>query len=128
VITRDADALPLARVEPRGAAAGAAPQPARITRREPDRVEITTGGAAGLLVLADSAYPGWHVSVDGHAAHGTTAHSLFRAVEVGDGVHHVVWTFRPLTLRLGFWISVLTLVLLTGVAIGWPRLRSRAHV
>jgi hypothetical protein len=130
VITRDPDALPLARIEPRGGGgAGAAPQPARITRREPDRVDITTRGAAGLLVLADSAYPGWHVSVDGHAAHAATAHSLFRAVEVGDGVHHVVWTFRPLTLRLGFWISVLTLVLLTGAAIGWPRLqRSRAHV
>jgi hypothetical protein len=129
VITRDPKALSLARIEPRGGNAGDAPQPATITRRDPDRVEITTRGAAGLLVLADSAYPGWHVSVDGHTAHATTAHSLFRAVEVGDGVHHVVWTFRPLTLRLGFWISVLALVLLVGAAVGWPRLqRTRARV
>ena len=74
VITRDPAALPLARV----VRAGSSPQPARIVRREPDRVDIVTGGAAGTLVLADAAYPGWHVSVDGHEAHGETVDSLFR--------------------------------------------------
>jgi hypothetical protein len=125
VITRDPHALPLARVVRTGSPAGGAPQPATITRREPDRVEITTRGAAGRLVLADAAYPGWHVSVDGHAARALTADSLFRAVDVGSGVHRVVWTFRPLSLRLGFWISVLTLTLLTAAALGWPRLLLR---
>ena len=72
-----------------------------------------TGGAAGTLVLADAAYPGWHVSVDGHDAHASTVDSLFRAVDVGAGAHRVVWTFRPLTLRVGLSISVLTLVLLS---------------
>jgi hypothetical protein len=114
VITRDPEALPLARVI---TAAGSAPQAAVITRRDPDRVEIRTRGAAGLLVLADAAYPGWYVSVDGRAAHARTADSLFRAVEVRAGVHDVVWTFRPLTLRVGLWISVLTLVLLTACAL-----------
>jgi hypothetical protein len=71
VITRDPQAQPLARV----VRAGHAAQPARIVRREPDRIDIVTGGAAGKLVLADPAYPGWHVTVDGHDAHGETAAS-----------------------------------------------------
>ena len=123
VITRDPDALPLARV----VRPGRALQPARIVRRDPDRVDIVTRGAAGTLVLADPAYPGWRVSVDGHDAHARTVDSLFRAVDVGAGVHRVVWTFRPLTLRVGLWISILTLVLLTVAAVAWPRiLRRRA--
>jgi hypothetical protein len=121
VITRDPAALPLARV----VRAGNPPQPARIVRRDPDRVDIVTGGAAGTLVLADAAYPGWHVSVDGHEAHAETVDSLFRGVRVAVGVHRVVWTFRPLTLRIGLWVSVLTLLLLGGAALVWPRVLRR---
>ncbi len=105
----------------------ALPQPARIVRREPDRVDIVTGGAAGKLVLADPAYPGWHVTVDGHDAHGETADSLFRAVQVGPGVHRVVWTFRPASLRLGLWVSVAALVAARALAVAWPPARRR-HV
>jgi hypothetical protein len=124
VITRDPHALPLARV----VRPGGPPQPARIVRRDPDRVEIMTGGAAGTLVLADAAYPGWHVSIDGHEAHAETVDSLFRGVHIAAGVHRVVWTFRPLTLRIGLWISVLALLLLTGAALVSPRvLRRRAR-
>jgi Bacterial membrane protein YfhO len=121
VITRDPDALPLARIVRQGSS----PQPANIVRRDPDRVDIVTGGAAGTLVLADAAYPGWHVSVDGHAARARTIDSLFRGVDVGAGVHRVVWTFRPLTLRIGLWISILTLIALSAVSIAWPRVLRR---
>jgi hypothetical protein len=125
VITRDPEALPLARV----VRPGSAPQPARIVRRDPDRVDIETRGSAGTLVLADAAYPGWRVSVDGHDAHAKTVDSLFRAVDIGAGAHRVVWTFRPLTLRIGLWISILTLVLLTAASVIWPSvLRRRAQV
>ena len=124
VITRDPDALPLARVVRRGSA----PQPARIVRRDSDRVEIVTAGGSGTLVLADAAYPGWQVSVDGHRARVKTVDSLFRGVDVGAGVHRVVWTFRPLSLRVGLSISVLSLLLLSGLAAVWPReLRRRAR-
>jgi hypothetical protein len=38
-----------------------------------------------------------------------------------------VWTFRPLSLRIGLAISVLALLLLSGAALAWPRvLRRRA--
>jgi hypothetical protein len=123
VITRDPQALPLARVvQPDGSRVAA-----RIVRRDPDRVDIVTDGAAGKLVLADAAYPGWHVTVDGHAATGETVSSLFRAVTVPAGVHRVEWTFTPSSLRLGLAISLATLVALIAVSLGWPLRRRRAR-
>jgi hypothetical protein len=116
VITRDPQALPLARV----VRPGRAPQAARIVRRESDRVEIETAGAAGTLVLADAAYPGWRVSVDGHAAHVETVDDLFRGVQVGAGAHRVVWTFHAVSLRRGLWISVAALLALAAAAAAWP--------
>jgi hypothetical protein len=120
VITRDPDAMPLARVM----RADGSWQGATITTREADRVEIETAGAAGRLVLADPAYPGWHVSVDGHAARATTD-GLFRAVTVPAGRHRVIWTFRPATLRAGLALSVASLVVLGGGSLAWPSLRRR---
>jgi hypothetical protein len=121
VITRDPHALPLART----VRADGSLQPAQILQRGANRVEIESGGAAGRLVLADIAYPGWHVSVDGHAARAETADGLFRAVELPAGRHRVVWTFRPLTLRVGLWISIASLVVLGGGSLAWPAVRRR---
>jgi hypothetical protein len=123
VITRDPHALPLARVM----RPGRAPQAARIVQRQSDRVEIETAGAPGTLVLADAAYPGWRVSVDGHAARPETVDTLFRGVQVDAGVHRVVWTFHPASLRRGLWISLVALVVLGGTAASWPRLRTRSR-
>jgi hypothetical protein len=121
VITRDPQALPLART----VRADGSLQPARILARGANRVELESGGAAGRLVLADPAYPGWHVSVDGHAAHPETADGLFRAVQVPAGRHRVVWTFRPGSLRVGLWISLATLVVFGGGSLAWPAVRRR---
>src|SRR6185436_18734199 len=85
VIVRDDQALPLARVNRPGRT-----DAARIVVREPDRVVIDTpAGPAGRLVLADPAYPGWAVSVDGHEAVARKQAGLFRAVDVPAGRHRV---------------------------------------
>ena len=76
-------------------------------------------------MLADPAYPGWQVTVDGHAAHAGTADGVFRAVDVPAGRHRVVWTFRSASLHAGLWISVATLVLLAALSLAWPSLRRR---
>jgi hypothetical protein len=125
VITRDPQALPLART----VRADGSLQADRIVSRQANRVEIVSAGAAGRLVLADPAYPGWHVTVDGHAARSETADGLFRAVQVPAGTHRVEWTFSPRSLWAGLWISIATLVVLGGIALGWPisRRRARAH-
>ena len=122
VITRDPRALPLARTV-RG---DGSRQADRIVARTADRVAIVSGGAAGTLVLADPAYPGWHVTVDGRHATGETVDGLFRAVSVPAGTHRVVWTFSPSSLRLGLLVSCLSLLALGAVALGWPMRRRRA--
>jgi hypothetical protein len=113
VVVRDDQALPLARVNRPGRT-----DAARIVVREPDRVVIDTpAGPAGRLVLADPPYPGWVVSVDGHAAVARNQAGLFRAVDVPAGRHRVEWRFEPRSVRIGLAISLATLAAAIGYVI-----------
>jgi hypothetical protein len=70
---------------------------AQIVSWRPDRVEVLVDSAqAGVLVLHDLYYPGWVVEVDGEPARLLRANVLFRAVEVPEGRHRVVFSFQPL--------------------------------
>jgi hypothetical protein len=123
VIVEDPDALPLARLN---LAKGGIVR-GKIIVRKPDRVVIDTPSAtSGRLVLADPAYPGWRVSVDGHAATSLVSRGIFRAVDLPAGAHRVVWTFEPPRLKIGALLSVAALFALLGVAaIPWIRRRRR---
>jgi uncharacterized membrane protein YfhO len=120
----DPKALPLARLNP----VGGGMRRGKIIVRSADRVVIDTpSSAAGRLVLADPAYPGWKVTVDGHAAKSVVSRGIFRAVDLPAGAHHVVWTFEPTRLRIGAMISLVALFALLGVAaIPWIRRRRAA--
>jgi uncharacterized membrane protein YfhO len=113
VITRDDAALPMARV----VRPGRAPAAARTLTREPDHVVVqTAAGPAGRLVLADVAYPGWQVRVDGHEATPRIQDGLLRAVDLPAGRHRVEWTFAPRSIRLGLAISLLAAGILVAAA------------
>lgn len=75
----------------------------------------TNSEAPGLLVLAETAYPGWRVTVDGAAAEPLTAYTTVRAVCVPAGQHVVEWRFVPTIFAWGGGITVVSL-LLVGVA------------
>src|SRR5207253_713927 len=47
------------------------------------------------LLFADSDYPGWHASVDGHEQEIYTADYILRAVPLGAGLHTVRFWFLP---------------------------------
>jgi hypothetical protein len=112
-IVRDDKALPLARVNRPGRT-----DPARILVRDPDRVVIATPpGPAGRLVLADPPYPGWSVTIDGHAAPARDQNGLFRAVDLPAGRHTVEWRFEPRSVKLGLGITLLALLGVAGYAI-----------
>jgi len=79
-----------------------------------DCVVVST--EAGELILRDLDYPCWSVTVDGLPAESLRIDNLFRGVRVDAGEHHVVWTYRPRSFLIGVAISVVTLLLLAGVA------------
>ena len=123
VIVEDPDALPLARLNLKTGGMVRA----KIIVRHPDRVVIDTPRSArGRLVLADPAYPGWKVTVDGHSAPSLVSRGIFRAVDLPAGAHRVVWTFDPPRLRIGAFVSVGALLALLAVAaLPWLRRRRR---
>ena len=102
--------------------APAAPGTAEIVSHEPTRWQIRTrNDASGLLILAENAYPGWGVTVDGQPAAALTAYTSVRAVCVPDGEHLVEWRFAPQLYLLGGGITVGSLVLVLAAVVALRR-------
>jgi len=69
---------------------------AQIVSWRPDRVEVEVDSTEpGVLVLHDLYYPGWIAEVDGKPVPLLRANVLFRAVEVSEGHHRVVFSYAP---------------------------------
>jgi len=66
----------------------------------------------GLLVVADSYYPGWRVLVDGWDTRIYRANFAFRAVPVPAGEHQVEFIYDPLSFKIGWIVSLGALVVL----------------
>jgi hypothetical protein len=89
----------------------------RITSRTPSTVIVQAEmRAAGYLVLLDRWDPGWRAIVDGKPATVLLANHMFRAVQLGSGVHQVEFSYRPPGLVLGACISAITVI---GLIIVW---------
>lgn len=85
------------------------------------RAETPTGG---LLVLRETAYPGWRAEVDGGAAPLLTSNHALRAVALPPGRHVVRLSYEPGSLRLGLALTLLTLAgLLAWLVAGLVRWR-----
>jgi hypothetical protein len=99
---------------------------AAIVTYAPERIEVRVRTAEqALLVLSDTAFPGWVAAVDGEPAPIYTTNYLFRGVTVPPGEHTVVFAYEPASWRRGLWLSagggLLCLMLL---GIGLRRSRS----
>jgi hypothetical protein len=71
----------------------------KIESSRPGRVElIASSPTGGLLVLHDTYFPGWIAQVDDKSVPIRRAESLFRAVQVPAGTHHVSFRFAPFSL------------------------------
>jgi hypothetical protein len=81
--------------------------PATVVRDEEEVVEVeATLSAAGLLVIADSFYPGWHATVDDVPVPIVAVNHLFRGVHVPAGAHRVRFEYRPRSFTLGAVVSL----------------------
>jgi hypothetical protein len=90
---------------------------AEVVVQRPGYWQIETNSERpGLLVLSETAYPGWQVRVDGEAAEGLKAYSVVRAVCVPAGAHTVEWEYVPTIFMMGGMLSLVGLVAV-GVAV-----------
>jgi hypothetical protein len=99
---------------PARAPASAAPDESlTIAGYEPERVVLRVDvKRPAFLVLADAAFPGWEVTLDGVPAPLLRANLMFRAVALEPGAHEIVFAYRPMSWRWGLIISVAVLSIL----------------
>ncbi|MCB0207910.1 MAG: YfhO family protein [Anaerolineae bacterium] len=94
-------------------AAASTPSRAEIIHENPLEVDIEVKAAAdGYLVLLDTIYPGWVATVDGQRQTIYAANYISRAVFVPQGQHTVQFSYRPLTFRVGIWLSAIALLIM----------------
>jgi len=97
---------------------------AKIKRYEEQQVELeTTTDTSALVVLTDTYYPGWKAYVDEAETPIYRANYTFRAVEVPAGKHTVRFSYEPLSVTIGGWISGVSLVIYGAIVL--LSLRSR---
>ena len=88
-----------------------------IIQYEPQRIELrATLDQPGLVILADAYYPGWHLTIDGRPAPILRANRMMRGAAVPAGRHTLVYTYDPLSFRLGAIASISGLIALLGLA------------
>jgi hypothetical protein len=108
-------------------------RPLGLVAGEPGRVLVladrpgqirleTSASTRQLLTVSESWHPGWRVRVDGRDASLERVYGDFMGCVTPAGVHEVVLSFEPESLRLGRRISRLGLVLLLPLylAMLWP--------
>ena len=118
--------MPAGRSPDRVAAGAGANSPAtvRMTVDESDHVELdVSGNEGGLLVLADTHFPGWTARVDGVEREIIRANVAFRAVVVRPGDRSVSFDYRPGSFRIGWIVSLLSGLTLLALALR-PRARA----
>jgi hypothetical protein len=85
---------------------------AKISRYGNQSVTIDASlNSPGILVLADSFYPGWEAYVDGERREVLRANYFFRGVVVPAGKHQVEFRYAPYSFRLGMAVSLVSLAL-----------------
>lgn len=96
---------------------------AKITSYASQEVRIEASlDRPGVLVLNDSDYPGWNVSVDGAQARGVNANFLFRGVVLSRGKHVIRFVYRPRTFYMGALLSSAAAIVL--LILAFPRARA----
>jgi hypothetical protein len=91
---------------------------ARITGYEPDRVAIDANlTRPGVVVLGDNWYPGWKAKVDGRPVDVERVDYVMRGTSVGRGHHRIEYSYEPVSWRIGWIISLLSLLGLAGAVV-----------
>lgn len=87
-----------------------------ITTRSANRVRLRADmRCTGMVILADSAFPGWQAAIDRQPARIWETYGVTRGVVVPAGIHEIEFAFRPRSVFTGLALfaagSLLTLTL-----------------
>jgi Bacterial membrane protein YfhO len=104
---------------------GAAPGRSRIVHYAAQRVTIQSDATrASELVLSDTYYPGWKVTVNGRPARIDRVDYMFRGVAVPAGRSTIVFTYDPASFKIGVVVTLVAIVVLAAaVFVGLRRRR-----
>jgi hypothetical protein len=107
---------------------GTAPGTAHITHYGAEQVSITARASRPAeLVLSDTYYPGWKVTVNGRPARINPVDYALRGVAVPAGNDRIVFTYDPASFRVGWMISLAAaLVVAIALVVVFLRRRPRA--
>ena len=98
-----------------------------LAQDTPDLVAVTVPPHArpGVVVLADTLAPGWHARIDGQEAPIKQSADALRAVPAPPSTtgQRVVFTYRPVSYLLGFYVSGLTVALCVAGGVFFARRR-----
>lgn len=84
---------------------------ATVLSYSPNKVTIAVeAGGTSMLVLSDTYYPGWKATVDGIDREIYRTNYTFRGVIVPGGKHIVEFRYEPESLRIGLWVSAISLI------------------
>ncbi len=87
----------------------------------PNHVTVKTRQTGnGFLVLMDSYFPGWTVTVDGEERPILQANHFYRAVKLGSGSHVLEFDYYPEGFNTGLAISGVTSLILIGILLWRP--------
>ncbi|MDQ2900016.1 MAG: YfhO family protein, partial [Acidobacteriota bacterium] len=93
-----------------------------LLSREPDRISIEADlGCKGMVIAAETYFPGWKATVDGRPEKVWEAYSALRGVVVGAGKHRIEMVYRPTSVIVGGTMTILGLLGVLGLAVGRPR-------
>lgn len=88
----------------------------RLVDEDPCRLDlIVEAPESGILVVADTNYPGWRCAVDGQETTIRAAHGVFRGVRLPPGQHRVEFVYQPRSFQIGLALSAVGLTILVGI-------------
>ncbi|MFH1455567.1 MAG: hypothetical protein ABIF40_01315 [archaeon] len=84
-----------------------------ITYYSPNKVIVNVNmDSPGFLVLGDTWYPGWEAYDNGKETRIFKTNYVQRSVYLGEGEHEVEFVFNPLSYKIGFLLTFLSLLVL----------------
>jgi uncharacterized membrane protein YfhO len=89
-----------------------------VTQFAPEEITVSVQTDTPAIVsLAHPHYPGWQATLDGVTTPLERAYGGFSAVAVPAGQHSLTLAYRPVSFRVGLWLSLITWVSIAAYSI-----------